>query len=366
VSTAWPGPEPGDNGPVLRWLLLLAVPLALGLELLGGAGSWVFGLSLLALLPLAGWMGEATEELAARAGATVGGLLNASFGNAAELIVGAVALSAGKVAVVKASITGSILSNLLLVLGLSVFLGGLRHHTQRFNKATAGLLATLLVLATIALALPALFDYGARSYFRLARPAGADLAYSLAVAGVLVAAYLANLVFSLVTHRDLVGAPLEGRPPRWSARRALGVLLLSTLGVAAMSELLVRHLEAATRELGLSEFFVGIVLIPLVGNAAEHLAAVGFAIRDRVELTVQIALGSSLQIALLVAPLLVLFGFLVGRPMDLVFQNPLELGGLIASVLITNAVVQDAQTHWLEGILLLGVYLLLAFAFLLV
>ncbi len=350
-------------GPVLRWVLLLAVPLALGLEAAGRAGPWVFALALLALLPLAGWMGEATEALAARAGATVGGLLNASFGNAAELIVAMVALSAGKVAVVKASIIGSVLSNLLMVLGLAVFLGGLRYHTQRFSRESAGLLATLLVLATIALTLPALFDFSARSYFQTAAPRAADLWYSLAVAGVLILAYLANLVFALFTHRDLVGAPIAGEAPRWPFGRAIFVLFLATAGVVAMSELVVRHLEAATRALGISEFFVGIVLIPLAGNAAEHLAAVGFALKNRVELTVQIALGSSLQIALLVAPILVLFGYLTGRPMDLVFRNPLELGALVASALITTAVVQDGQTHWFEGVLLLGVYLLLAFAF---
>ncbi len=348
---------------MVRWLLLLALPLALILEARGTAGAWVFLLSLVALLPLAGYMAEATEALAARSGPAVGGLLNASFGNAAELIVGAVALAAGKVAVVKASITGSILSNLLLVLGLAVFLGGLRHHTQRFNREAAGLLATLLILATIALSLPALFDFSATTYFQSRHPGTADLAYSLAVAGVLIVAYLGNLVFSLVTHRELVGATGGVHAPRWSFGFALLVLALATAGVVTMSELLLRHLEAATRELGLSEFFVGIVLIPFTGNAAEHLAAVGFAIKNRVELTVQIALGSSLQIALLVAPLLVLFGYAVGKPMDLVFKNPLELGALVASVLITNAVVQDGKTHWFEGVLLLGVYALLAFAF---
>ncbi len=346
-----------------QYWALLAVPLAFAAEALHWGGVWVFVFAALALLPLAAWMGRATEELAARAGSTVGGLLNATFGNAAELIIAVIALNAGKIEVVKASISGSLLSNLLLVLGLSIFLGGLRFHRQSFNRQSAGLLTTLLTLALVAFMLPAFFDLAERTFFGVSDPAPPDAAYSLAVAVVLIAVYLANLWFSLVSHRDLVGGREEEHEPEWSTALALAVLLASTVGVAFVSELLVGNIEAATHALGLSEFFVGIIVIPLVGNAAEHLAAVTFAVRNKMDLAVQIAVGSSLQVALLVAPILVIWGWTVGRPFDLVFHNPLEIAGLAASIVITNAVVRDGETHWLEGVMLLGVYALLGFAF---
>ncbi|MER3445251.1 MAG: calcium/proton exchanger [Meiothermus sp.] len=327
--------------------------------------------SALALLPLAGWMGQATEELAARAGSTVGGLLNATFGNAAELIIATVALLAGKIEIVKASITGSILSNLLLVLGLSVFLGGLRYLRQNFNAHAAGLLASLLTLTLIAFMLPTFFDLAERSFFNVPDPTLPDELFSLATAGVLILIYLANVYFTLRTHKDLVSGLVSGldeahpeeHSATWSVPVAVGVLAAATVGVAVMAEFLVGSLEAATEVLGLSEFFVGIILIPLVGNAAEHFAAVVFAMKNKMDLAVQIAVGSSLQIALLVAPILVLVGYFAGRPMDLVFHNPLELAALAASILATNAVVRDGESNWLEGFLLLGVYALLGFAF---
>ena len=344
-------------------LLLLAFPLALLADFLGWGGVWVFGLSALALLPLAAWMGRSTEELAARLGSTAGGLLNATFGNAAELIIAIFALSAGKVEVVKASISGSLLSNLLLVLGLSVFAGGLKYHRQHFNKQTAGLLVSLLTLALVAFMLPAFFDMAERGFYGISDPSTPDASFSLVVALVLITVYAADLIFSLLTHRELVGGLSSGHKPKWSVAVALGMLVAATLGVAVMSELLVGSLEEATKSLGLSEFFVGIILIPLVGNAAEHLAAVTFAVKDKMDLAVQIAVGSSLQVALLVAPVLIIWGWLSGVRFDLVFHNPLELVGLAAAIIVTNSVVRDGETHWLEGVMLLGVYALLAFAF---
>ncbi len=347
---------------MLSYVLLLFIPLALILEFTHAPAVWIFFTAALALLPLAGWMGRATEELAARAGSTVGGLVNATFGNAAELIIGAVALFAGKVEVVKASITGSVLSNLLLVLGLAVFLGGIRRERQFFNKQAASISATLLTLTMIAMLLPALFDLAERTYFKV-EPTIPDMAFSLAAALVLIAVYLANILFSLRTHKNLVDGAEEHHRSRWSSRRALSILTVATVGVAVMAEFLVGSLGAATRTLGLSEFFVGIIVIPLVGNAAEHVAAVTFAMKNKMDLAVQIAIGSSIQIALLVAPLLVLLGAVSAHPMDLVFRNPLEMIALAAAIIATNAVVNDGETHWLEGFLLLGVYALLAMAF---
>lgn len=264
------------------------------------------------------------------------------------------ALLAGKLEVVKASITGSILSNLLLVLGLSIFMGGLRYSAQRFNAQAAGLMASLLTLTLIAFMLPAFFDIAERNFFKVQNPALPDQMFSLATAGVLILVYLANIYFSLRTHKDLARAcPMRpSTKPSGACRWRWGCWRLPQ-----------GSLEEATKTLGLSEFFVGIILIPLVGNAAEHFAAVVFAIKNKMDLAVQIAVGSSLQVALLVAPILVVVGYFAGRPMDLVFQNPLELAALAASILATNAVVRDGESHWLEGVMLLGVYALLAFAF---
>lgn len=346
-------------------LLLVFVPVTLALEYLGAADTWVFGAACLAILPLAGLMGRATEALAARSSASVGGLLNATFGNATELIVAFFALSAGKVTVVKASITGSIIGNLLLVLGLALFLGGLRYPTQRFNDQGARLTASLLVISVIAFLVPALFDATERGFGFTAASVGIDDAQlALWVSFVLIALYLANLVFSLVTHKDLLSSRDEAQhAPRWSLAAALGVLVAATVAVGVMSEILVGALEGFTEALGLSEFFVGLIIIPIVGNAAEHAAAVMFALRDKMDLAVTIALGSTVQVALLVAPVLVVLSFVIGKPMDLVLSNGLELATLVGAVLIGNSVARDGETNWLEGVMLLGVYLIVALAF---
>ena len=343
---------------------LLFVPLAFALEFTQGPGLWLFVVSALALLPLAGWMGRATEELALRAGSTIGGLLNATFGNAAELIIAGIALGNGQLDVVKASITGSILSNLLLVFGLAIFLGGLRQERQFFNRDSAALQATMLTLTMLALLLPAFFELTETSYYHV-DPRLPSHAFSVAAACVLVVAYAANLVFALLTHRGMLGESDDGQhhEPSWGMGFAAGILVAATAGVAVMAEFLVGSLDVATEAMGLSEFFVGIILIPLVGNAAEHMAAVQFAMRDKMDLAVQIAIGSSLQVALLVAPLLVFLGLVLGQPMDLVFHNPLELAGLAASIIAVNAVARDGETHWMEGAMLLAVYLLLGSAF---
>ena len=345
-------------------LLLLFVPVAFVLEYTHANGTLIFVASALAILPLAGLMGRATEELATRTGATIGGLLNATFGNATELIIALFALRAGQIEVVKASIIGSLLGNLLLVMGLSLLLGGLKYKVQRFNRGSATTIASLLTISVIALLIPTIFNVSARATVGKAEALSLDIALSDATAVVLILLYAANIIFTLVTHRDhLAGEDEEGEAhtPKWSPAVAVGVLLGATVLVGFMSEFLVGSLETATSALGLSEFFVGLILIPIIGNAAEHAAAVTFALKNKMDLSVGIALGSTVQVALLVAPLLVLAGLLFGQPMDLVV-TPLELVAVAAAVLIANSVVRDGETNWLEGTLLLGVYAILAFA----
>ncbi|KQR41310.1 cation transporter [Deinococcus sp. Leaf326] len=345
--------------------MLVFLPIAAFLEYTGGNPTLIFISAALAILPLAGIMGQATEQLAVRAGSAVGGLLNATFGNATELIIAFFALQAGKLEVVKASLIGSILGNLLLVMGLAVLVGGLKYKEQRFNIKTAGAISSLLTISLIALSIPTIFDYAARAVAPEAA-ARLDVNLSDAAAVVLIIMYISYLFFTLRTHSDLLSASddddaeeHDGKP--WSVALAVGVLAASTVAVAFMSEFLVGTLEAATASLGLTEFFVGLILIPIIGNAAEHAAAVMFALRNKMNLSMTISLGSTVQVALLVAPLLVLAGLIVGQPMNLVV-TPLELIAIVAAVLIANSVVRDGETNWLEGVLLLGVYVILAFA----
>jgi Ca2+:H+ antiporter len=352
---------------MLNYLLIL-VPIAFILEFFVHPGdTWIFLVSAAAILPLAGLMGRATEELAARSGATVGGLLNATFGNATELIIAFFALQAGKFDVVKASITGSIIGNLLLVLGLALFLGGLRHRVQRFNATTAGVSASLLVISVIAFLVPALFDISERQFgITPDRIKIDDANLALGVSIVLLALYAGNIIFTLFTNKDILSTADEEHAEHtatWSVPLALGVLLGSTIMVGFMSEFLVGSIEGFTAQFGLSEFFVGLIIIPIVGNAAEHASAVVFAIKNRMELAVTIAIGSTIQVALLVAPILVILSWIIGTPMDLVLNNPLELVTLVGAVLIGNSVVRDGETNWLEGLMLLGVYAILAIAF---
>lgn len=352
----------------MKWLnaLLIFLPIAIFLEVTHGNPTLIFISACLAILPLAGIMGNATEQLAVRAGSTVGGLLNATFGNATELIIAFFALQAGKLEVVKASIIGSILGNLLLVMGLSVFLGGLKYKEQKFNLKSASTIASLLTISLIALSIPTIFDLSARAVAP-ELVSQLDVNLSDATAVVLIIMYIAYILFTLRTHRDILstaddeGTHDEHDGPLWSVPMAVGVLAAATIGVAFMSEFLVGTLEAATASLGLTEFFVGLILIPIIGNAAEHAASVMFALRNKMDLSMTISLGSTVQVALLVAPLLVLAGLVVGKPMNLVV-TPLELIAIGAAVLIGNSVVRDGETNWLEGVLLLGVYAILAFA----
>ncbi len=343
--------------------LLVFVPIALVLEWMHASPVAIFLCSCAAIIPLAGLMGKATEHLAEQMGEGIGGLLNATFGNAAELIIALMALRAGLTDVVKASITGSIIGNILLVFGLALVVGGLRLPTLKFNRTAASVSSTLLMLACIALVVPAIFHQvagGADAFVEW------ELSYEISL--VLLFVYILSLVFALRTHAHLyVGgdpaAEEEGLGTHgWSRRKSLLVLLAATAGVAVMSEFLVGSIEHAAEALGMSDLFVGVILIAIIGNAAEHSTAILVARKNKMDLAVNIAVGSSLQIALFVAPVLVFAGYLFGRPMNLLF-TPFEVVAVALSVLVVNMIASDGESNWLEGSLLLAVYLILALAF---
>src|SRR5919206_3361044 len=347
--------------------LLLLIPLALLLHFLHAPSLAVFASAALAIVPLAEWMRRATEQIALRAGSVIGGLLNVTFGNMAELILALIVLRSGNLAVVKATITGSIIGNSLLGLGLAILVGSWGRNKQTFTREQAGLLSSLLLLSLIALFVPALFDYTERGLFGAthANAERLDESLSLGVAVVLILVYIANLIYTLWTHSDVFAyEEAHGtEEPSWSLWRALGVLLAATIGVALMAELVSGALEATASTLGLTTFFLGIIVLPIVGNAAEYFSAVYFARKDQMGLVVGIAVGASIQVALLTAPLLVLFSYLMGHPMNLVFSNPLELIALAGVAFAVNSIAQDGETTWFEGVLLLAVYALLGLAF---
>ena len=342
----------------MNWLVLF-VPVAVGLEFLApNRHLLIFGTSSLALLPLAAWLGWATEQLAARMGEGVGGLLNATFGNAAELIIALVALRAGLHDVVEASIAGSIVGNMLLVLGGAMLAGGLRHSEQQFNPVGARSEATMLTLAAIALIVPAAFEA------RAGMTAAGLGRLSISLSVVLLLSYVLFLTYALVTHSALfAGSAPQREKTQASVTRSMLVLIAATVGIAWMSELLVGAIEPATHEFGLSKVFVGVFVVAILGNAAEHATAISAALKNRMDLSLSIAIGSSVQVALFVAPVLVLASLFVGpAPMDLAFPPGLVLIVFLA-VLITGQVASDGRSDWLEGMQLLVVYLVLALTF---
>lgn len=344
-------------------LLLVFVPASIALEWVHADPVWIFAASALAIVPLAGQMGKATEYLAEHLGAGLGGLLNASFGNAAELIIGFVALRAGLIDVVKASITGSIIGNILLVLGASVVVGGLKHETQYFNRTAAGLGVTLAGLSAIGLVVPAIFHMVVQGH-----PEPHEQELSLEIALVLFVTYILSLVFTLRTHRHLyVGESSDETDEAlgvgtWSKRKSLLILLGATALVAWMSELLVGAVEHAAHDLGMTNVFIGVILVAIVGNAAEHSTAVMMAAKNHMDLAMNIAIGSSIQIALFVAPLLVFAGYLMGQPMDLVFST-FEVVAVAIAVAAVVLIAMDGESNWMEGVNLLAVYVILAIAF---
>jgi len=341
-------------------ILLLAFALAIVAEWQHWGMIWVFIFSALGVIPLAGYIGEATEVLAVYTGPKIGGLLNATLGNAAELIITLFAINAGLLELVKASITGSIIGNLLLVMGIAMMAGGIKNGIQQFDRRQISNHSILLLLSVVALIIPSLF------YPSIGDPNGMKVeVMSLGVAVVMIVLYILGLIFSLRAAKSPITVPTEeiGHvAPHWSKTKAILVLALATLGVVIASELLVGAVEVVVEDFGISEFFLGIILIPIVGNVAEHLVAVTVAYRNKMDLSVEIAVSSSLQIALFVAPLLVFISLAMGNPLTLVF-NIFELIALTASILITALVAMDGESNWLEGAALLAVYLILAISF---
>ena len=359
------------SGQGWPYLLVPFIPLAIGLELAHADATLVFVASAVGVIPTAALMGRATEELAARSGPGIGGFLNVTFGNAPEIIIALFALHEGLQEVVKASLAGSILGNILLVMGAAMFVGGRKRGKQSFDRTAAGAQVTMLLLAVVALTMPALFELVSGS--GLPDPADKAIDYdstvekiSVAVSIVLLLSYVAGLMFSLRTHRDLFNPPHEaedhvGEP--WSVRKAVTMLAVAGIAVGVMSEILVGSITEASESIGLSPFFVGLIVVAIVGNAAEHWVAIYFAAKNRMNLAVNIAIGSSAQIALFAAPLLVLVSLFIGPfPMALVF-NGYELAAIFLSILIASQVVQEGESNWFEGLQLLAVYAVLGLTF---
>ncbi|MGL5414374.1 MAG: calcium/proton exchanger [Clostridium sp.] len=351
---------------ILR-LLLIFIPISIIAHFIGINPVIVFFLSALGIVPLAGLMGEATEEIAHFTGPKLGGFLNATFGNATELIISFFALKSGLFEVVKSSIAGSVIGNILLVLGASMLAGGLKHKNQKFNKKVIEVSSSMLLFAVIGLTIPAIFTHTVDKSLLNTRYEG----LSIFVAVVMFIIYILSLVFSFFTHKDIYAVEQnecdekeEECKKAWSLKKSILVLAVATVLIAIESELLVSGVEPLTKSLGLSEFFVGIIIIPIIGNAAEHSTAVTMAMKNKMDVAVEIALGSSLQIILFVAPILIFLSLLF-IPMSIIF-SPFELVALIVAVLIGNRVASDGESNWLEGVQLLAVYLIIAAAFFIV
>jgi Ca2+:H+ antiporter len=358
----------------LRYLLIF-VPIAVAAELLGWDPLIIFSCSCIALVPLAGLLGEATEELAIHTGPKIGGLLNATLGNAAELIITIVALSAGKLDLVKASITGSILGNLLLIMGASLLLGGLKNGIQRFDRGLTGMSGTMMLLAVIGLIIPTLFELiheiqlGQLNIFNTNVNDPALDNISLWVAGILIVLYIFSLIFTFQTPRreehsgvEDHSAEEDAHQASWSIPVSISVLAVCTIAIVFLSEFLVGAVEPVVESMGVSELFLGVIIIPIVGNVAEHIVGVQVAIKNKMDLSLAISLGSSMQVALFVAPLLVFISLLFGPELTLFFSL-LEVVALTLAVLSATMVSVDGESNWLEGAQLLAVYLIVGLGF---
>ncbi len=359
----------GEGWP---YVLVPFIPIAVALELVHAGATLIFATSAIGVIPTAALMGKATEELADRVGPGIGGLLNVTFGNFPELLIAFFALREGLHEVVKASIIGSVLGNVLLVLGASMLVGGVRRDRQWFSARAARSQATMLILASAALVMPAVFQLVQAG--GLPRP-GAELVkfsssvegLSLTVAIVLLLSYAGGLWFSLVSHRDLFNPPDDEEDDKselWSVKRSVILLAGAGLTVGLMSEILVGSIEETAESIGLSQFFIGIIIVAIVGNAAEHWVAVYVAFKDKMDLAVNIAIGSGAQVALFVGPVLVVLSFFVGpQPLPLVF-NGFELAGIVLAVIVASHITSQGESTWFEGLMLLAVYAVLVAAFL--
>lgn len=343
------------------YFLLVAAPAAIIARYAGLSPVLVFGLSAVAIIPLSALLGAATESVAEHTSPAIGGLLSATMGNLAELIIAGIALHAGLIELVKASITGSILGNLLLVLGVAMFAGGTRYKIQRFSRHLAGFSATVLLISVFGLAVPTLFE---RLHPDKVRAATVQM--SLYVALLLIGGYLCSLVYTFWTHSSAFAStdaePAVTVTSKWSSKRAFLILVFAAAGTAVMAGVLVSVTEEAVKGMGLTQFFVGLILVPIIGNAAENSSAVLMAIRNRMDLSLNIAVGSTIQVALLIAPLLVLMGKLFSRPMDLAFTT-MEVASIGLAVTVANSVIRDGESNWLEGIFLMLAYAVLGVAF---
>lgn len=349
-----------------RLALLVFIPISLGLRfLLNAPPLLVFATGAIAVGVLADWVRRATEQIASRAGGAIGGLLNVSFGSIAELVLALFVLTKGETAVVQAQITGSIIGTALLGLGLAILIGGMNRPKQTFNRERIGLQSSMLFLVVIALLLPAVFDATERSILANGNPSAPDERLSISVSIVLLFLYAGNLAYTLVTHRDVFasGDTEERGASEWSTGRALGVLIGATIAIAIEAELVSDALGETATTLGLSPVFLGVIALALVGTSADLFAAVVFARDDRMDLVLSICIGSAIQVALVVAPLLVLLSWVIGHPMNLVFSNQIDLFAIAGTAIVVRAIAADGETTWFEGLLLTGVYILLALAF---
>ncbi len=341
------------------YILLLLSPIALVLELVGAGHTWVFLTSAISLVPLAALLGKATEQVTEHTGPRIGGLLNATFGNAAELIITIVAIQSGLIELVKASISGSIIGNALLVLGASLLAGGLKHGRQHFNAHIASVSSTMMTLSVVALVIPAIFSIGPS---RVSGNATENL--SIGVATVLLVLYVLFILYTIFLQpNDLPSrASSDEVRPTHSIAYSVGLLLVSTGGVVVMSELLIRNVEPVIESWGITELFLGVVLVPIIGNVAEHFVGVQAAMRNQMDLSIGISIGSTLQMALFVAPVLVFVSLLFGHPMTLVF-NEYELAALVGAISVATLISMDGESNWMEGAQLLAVYVIVAIGF---
>jgi len=337
--------------------LLVFIPVTVIAHLLGASPLMVFFLAALAIVPLARYIGEATEVLSVYVGSAIGGFLNATFGNATELLIGIFAIKAGLIEVVKASITGSIIGNLLLVLGMAMFFGGVKHKKQEFNKTAAMASSSMLLLAVAALVMPAIFSQTAPSIGNTTIEK-----LSIVVAILMIVVYAANLFFMLYTHKHLYTEEVGEYEAKWSKAKSISILAIATILVAWMSELLVGSIEPIVASFGWTELFIGVIFVAIIGNAAEHTSAIIMARKNRMDLALQISVGSATQIVMFVAPFLVLISLFFAQHMSLVF-NSFELVAIILAVMITNLVVEDGESNWLEGLQLMMAYAIMAVAF---